>query len=102
MFCILCFTETKQAFVIFLQSVFYIGKGTSSRPFAHFKEAVEYRQKYVINQCQVSHDDYSECYCCYTVVVYGVHVCRLTSMEGKLPNTQSSRNFCQQAFWVAV
>lgn len=47
------YADYKQAFAVFLQSVFYIGKGTQSRPFAHFKEAIQCRHLQSFNQCQV-------------------------------------------------
>lgn len=38
-------TGEKEAFNIFLKSVFYVGKGSRSRPYAHFKEAIQHMKK---------------------------------------------------------
>ncbi len=36
-----CLADDKTAFRIFLNSIFYIGKGLRSRPYSHFKEALK-------------------------------------------------------------
>ena len=35
------FTDELEAFGTFVRAVFYIGKGKRSRPYAHFKEAIQ-------------------------------------------------------------
>ena len=49
----LYYLGTTEAFKIFLKAIFYIGKGTQSRPFAHFKEAIKSHLVQPSNQFQV-------------------------------------------------
>ncbi|ESN90759.1 hypothetical protein HELRODRAFT_70669 [Helobdella robusta] len=36
----------KKAFLIFIESIFYVGKGQKARPYEHFKEAANQRSKF--------------------------------------------------------
>jgi len=63
------YTVESDSFKIFLQSIFYIGKGKRSRPFEHFKEAVSCSRNGLKQVCCTSSSIFTLCLMAYNVYI---------------------------------